>query len=135
MSIIITIIGIIFFAVVLNIVIIQSNNFIFMILRRPYIWIVFMGVLGFLYFFVGSLFSNSFEVVWWSALIAFLMNIPPSVKKDIGIDKKMMKKWINETYEELGITHGSLKYNFGLAAYVTGCVIGWVIFFGKIVVV
>ena len=88
MSIILTILAIALFTFVLNILIIQSNNFIFMVFKKPTVWIVFMGLLSFLYFFIGSRFDNSFNIVWLSTLFAFLFNIPPKAKKGDVRDQK-----------------------------------------------
>jgi hypothetical protein len=133
MSIILTILAIAFLTFVLNILIIQSNNFIFMVFRKPMVWIVFMGVLSFLYFFIGSRFDNSFNIIWWSALLAFIVNIPPKAKKGETIDQKGKNKIVDEMYGEMGIKNGRLKYRIGLAAYLIGGILGWVIFYSQIV--
>lgn len=133
MSIILTILVIAFFTFVLNILIIQSNNFIFMVFKKPIVWIVFMGVLSFLYFFIGSRFDNSFNIIWWSALLAFIVNIPPKAKKSGIIDQKEKNKIVDEMYSEMGIKKGKLKYRIGLAAYLIGGILGWVIFYSQVV--
>ena len=132
MNIILTIIGIAFFTFLLKIIIIQSNNFIFMIFRKPVVWIVFMGLLSFFFFFIGSSFDNSFNVIWWSALLAFVVSIPPSAK-GTKIDQKERKQLVDEMYKEAGINHGALKYKLGLTTYILGSVLGWVIFYGEII--
>jgi len=133
MSIILTILAIAFLTSVLNILIIQSNNFIFMVYRKPMVWIVFMGVLSFLYFFIGSRFDNSFNITWWSALLAFILNIPPKAKKRETIDQEDKNRIVDEIYDVMGIKNGRLKYRIGLAAYLIGGILGWVIFYSQIV--
>lgn len=133
MSIILTILAVVFFTFVLNILIIQSNNFIFMVFKKPTVWIIFMGLLSFFYFFIGSRFDNSFNIVWWSALLAFIMNIPPKTKKGGMLDQKEKSKIIDEMYNEIGIKKGKLKYRIGLTAYLIGGILGWVIFYSQIV--
>ncbi|MBD3245139.1 MAG: hypothetical protein GF335_04050 [Candidatus Moranbacteria bacterium] len=73
-------------------------------------WVAFMGLLSFLYFFIGSRFDNSFNIIWWSALLAFIVNIPPKAKKgDAAIDQKEKNKIVDEMYSEMGIKKGILK--------------------------
>lgn len=133
MNILLTILAVAFFTFILNIIIIQSNNFIFMVFRKPVFWIVFMGLLSFLYFFIGSRFENSFNIIWWSALLAFVVNIPPKTSKRDGMDQKEKNKIVDETYQEMGIKSGRLKYRIGLLAYVIGGTLGWVLFYGRVI--
>ena len=127
------ILAIVFFTFVLNILIIQSNNFIFVAFKKPAIWIVFMGLLSFLFFFIGSRFDNSFNIIWWSALLAFVVNIPPKTKKSDALDQKEKNKIVDEMYDEIGIKKGRLKYRIGLTAYLIGGILGWIIFYSQIV--
>lgn len=133
MSIILTILAIAFFTFVLNILIIQSNNFIFMVFKKPIIWIAFMGVLSFLYFFIGSRFDNSFNIIWWSALLVFVVNIPPKAKKDEMLNQKEKNKIVDDMYIEMGIKNGRLKYKLGLAIYLIGGILGWVMFYSQVI--
>jgi len=132
MSIILIILAIVFFTFVLNILIIQSNNFIFMVFKKPVIWIVFMGLLSFLFFFIGSRFDNSFNIIWWSALLAFVVNIPPKIKKGDALNQKEKNKIVDEMYNEMGIKKGRLKYRIGLTAYLVGGILGWIIFYSQV---
>ena len=135
MNIILTILAIALFTFILNILIIQSNNFIFMAFKKPIAWIAFMGLLSFIYFFIGSRFDNSFNIIWWSTLLAFIVNIPPKTKKSDMLDQKEKNKIVDEMYNEIGIKKGRLKYRIGLVAYLIGGVLGWIIFYGQIVTV
>jgi hypothetical protein len=119
-------------AIVLHIIIIQSDNIIFILLKKPRVWIIFMGVLSFSYFFVGSLFENSFNVIWWSALFALLKNIPPQVKKDSFMSKEEINKIVDENYREMGIKGGRLKYKLGLVLYSLGFILGWLTFYSDV---
>ena len=127
MSIILIVLAIVFFTFVLNILIIQSNNFIFIVFKKPAIWIIFMGLLSFLFFFIGSRFDNSFNIIWWSALLAFIVNIPPKTKKSDTLDQKEKNKIVDEMYKEMGIKKGRLKYKMVLTAYLVGGILGWII--------
>jgi hypothetical protein len=44
-----------------------------------------------------------------------------------------MKTAVDESFNEIGIKYGRLKYRFGLIAYVLGGIIGWILFYAKIV--
>lgn len=133
MSIILTILAVVVLTFILNILIIQSNNFIFIVLKKPFLWIIFMGLLSFIYFFIGSNFDNSFNIIWWSALLAFIVNIPPKVKKGEMMSQDEKNKMVDEIYNEMGINRGRLKYRIGLMAYLSGGVLGWIIFYAQIV--
>lgn len=151
MSIFIIILAIAFFTFILSALINWSNNIIFMMLKKPAIWIVFMFLLGFSYFLIGSQFSNSyasFNIVWWSAFLALIVNIPGKPSEGLGKLKKQkilnnedikkmdddFKNFIDEIYNDLGIKNGRLKYKIGLFAYVVGGLLGWGLFFKNLVI-
>jgi len=133
MSILLTLLAIAFFTFFLNIIIIQSNNFIFMVFRKPVAWIVFMGLLSFVYFLIGSKFDNSFNIVWWSALLALILQIPPKMKKKSGVTEGEKNKMVDDMYTELGIKNGRLKYRIGLTFYVIGGLLGWIVFYSQVI--
>lgn len=135
MNIVLTILAIAFLTFVLNILIIQSNNFIFMVFRKPMIWIAFMGALSFFYFFIGSRFDNSFIIIWWSALLAFIVNIPPRAKKDEILVQEEKNQIVDDIYNQISIKDGRLKYKLGLATYLIGGILGWVIFYSQMMVI
>lgn len=132
MNILLSLLAVVLFTFILNVTIIQSNNIIFMVFRKPVVWIIFMGSLSFLYFFTGSRFNNSFNIVWWSALLAFFVNIPPKSK---GVDKTETNVLIDKMYNDMGIRKGRLKYRLGLIAYLIGGILGWILFYSKVVVI
>lgn|GEM_PF-1239643 len=117
----------------LKVVIGQSNNFIFIIAKKPWLWIILMGLLPMLYFFIGSKFDNSFNVIWWSALLAFISSIPPKIDADAVVNQKEMHDLVDIMYKEMGILRGRLKYRLGLTAYLIGAIVGWILFYGEIV--
>jgi hypothetical protein len=125
-SFVLIIVGVLVLTAILNILIIQSNNFLFMIFKRPFWWMLFMEMLSFITFLIGSRFENSFNVVWLSSFFALLLNIPRRKSKN-------MRTAIDEVYSEIGVKHGRIKYWMGLASYIFGGVIGWVLFYGRIV--
>jgi len=73
-------------------------------------------------------------VIWWSALLAFIVNIPPKANKGL-VDQKEKDKIVNGMYNEMGIKRGELKYRIGLAAYLIGGISGWIMFYGKVVAI
>ncbi|MFA5431685.1 MAG: hypothetical protein WC319_02235 [Candidatus Paceibacterota bacterium] len=77
---------------------------------------------------MGSSFNNSFDIVWWSAFIVFLLNIPPN-NKDMYIAPAEISKIIDDMYIEMGIKNGRLKYRLGLIAFVVGGIVGWYMFY------
>lgn len=131
MSIILSILVIAVLAFVLNVVIIQSNNIIFMILKKPMLWVFFMGFLSFVFFLIGSRFEDSFTVVFWAALLAVVERLPPKAKRGDSMSQREKNKLVDEMYNEMGITNGRLKYRIGLAAYVVCGVLGWLVCFSE----
>jgi hypothetical protein len=101
-----------------------------MFFKKPIMWAVFMGLLSFICFFIGSQFNNLFDIIWWSVLLAFVVNIPPKLNKKLEKETSIV---VNEVYKELGIEKGRLKYRIGLAAYLLGGILGWFIFYGELI--
>jgi len=103
----------------------QSYNLLFFLLKKPVVWIVFVGMLGYLVFYLSSRMPQSLNIVWWASLAAFFDNIPPE-------NKAMSKAEMDELSDEmLDIKDSRLKYRVGLASFAVGCVLGWIIFFGE----
>ncbi len=131
MDIILSVLAIVVLAFILNILIIQSNNFIFMVFNKPSLWIVFMGLLSFIHFFIGSNFKNSFNIVWLSALLAFIVNIPPKGQRGDAITKQENKQMVDKIYNDMGIKRGRLKYRVGMIGYLIGGGLGWLLFYSE----
>jgi len=107
----------------------QSYNVLFFFLKKPILWIVFVGMLNFLVFYISSLAPKSYYVVLWASLVAFFDNLPPK-------NKVMTKAELNGLCDEmLDIKSSRLKYRIGLFSYALGGFLGWLVFFGKIEVV
>ena len=106
----------------------QSYNILFCFLKKPILWIVFVGILSFFAFFLSSLAPRSYHVVWWALLGALLDNIPP--KKKILPEDEMNKL----SDEMLNIKSSRRKYRIGLFSFAFGGVLGWLIFFSEITV-
>lgn len=84
-----------------------------------------MLILSLSYFFIGSRFNNSFNIIWYSCIFALILNIPPK------LDKESLKE-VDNGYKELDIKNGNLKYKIGLVFYLVGFIIGWILFYGEI---
>ena len=79
---------------------------------------------------IGSKIQDSFNAVWWSAALTFFALLPPNKDKSLG---KEINEVADNIYSDMGIKNGRLKYRLGLSAYVIGCVLGWIAFYGGIV--
>jgi hypothetical protein len=130
MDIIWTIIKIILFTGVLTIIGKQTYNFIFLLEKKPILWILIMLLLGFLFFMIGSKIQDSFNVVWWSSALTFFALLPPKKNKDL---ENEINLGANDIYSEIGLKNGQIKYRIGLATYVIGSILGWVVYYGQIV--
>lgn len=117
----------------LNAAIRGSYNLIFIGKKNPFFWRVFMFVMGFGYFFVGSQFDNSFNIIWWSALIGLAANVSPSNSDVLSREEK--DRLVDDIYETIGIEDGRKRYRQGLWAYGIGAVLGWILFYGEFVTV
>ncbi len=64
------------FSFVLSVLYRQSYNLLFFYLKKPLLWILFVGFLPLLWFSLGVIFHLSPTVVWWSSIVALCLNIP-----------------------------------------------------------
>lgn len=130
MSIIWIILKILIFTGILTVIAKQSYNFIFLMGKKPVVWIFCMLLLNFLFFLIGSNIQDSFNVVWWSSLLTLFAMLPPKKNEELQSE---INEAVKDFYEEMGISNGKLKYRLGLISYSIGGIIGWVMFYGKIV--
>ena len=110
---------------ILNILYRQSYNIFFFYLHKPFLWIAFVGSLGFLWFLVGSFYNFSFNVVCWSAIIAFALNVPPKSP----ISKSEMSEFSDSF---TGVNKSMLKSRVGLIGFAIGNILGLLLFWGEI---
>jgi len=104
----------------------QSYNLFFIILQKPFYWLLVMFFLPVITFSFGSLFKSSFNIVWWSSFLSLLVNIPHK-------NNLLNKHEIDEIYNDLEIKHGRLKYRLGLSLYLIAGLTCWFLFYGEIV--
>ena len=122
MSLILTTASIILFAASLSMIIIRSNEILFVKFSTPYLWIFFMSLLGLITFLIGSLNDISSNMVFGGSLIALLFNmsLQKNKKPQIGSEKASTK---------VEIKSEKLKYRLGVIAYAVGGILGWLVFY------
>lgn len=113
---------------VLNIMLIWSNNIVFMLFKKPNYWILFTTSLSFLVIYLGSIWRVSYDVVFWSIIFSFLLNLPPRKSASVKIE-------IDRMYQDCGISNGRMIYKLGLVMYLFGGLIGTVLFYSTIIYV
>ena len=109
---------------ILNILYRQSYNLLFFYLHKPYLWIAFVGSLGIFWFLVGSYYDFSFNVVCWSAIVAFAQNVPPKSP----FSKSEMSE-ISDSFTE--VSRSVLKSRAGLVSFALGNILGLLLFWGE----
>lgn len=105
----------------------QSFNLIFIIGRRPKIWISSVGLLGFFNMALAYAMGWGGGEVSSAAIFAFILNMRPSLPN--GITKSQMRSMSKEFYNELGLPYGRSQESIGLAAFGLLSVAGYVLFF------
>lgn len=127
-----TIIKILIFTLFLLILARQSYNYIFAIGRKPLLWVFFMFLLNFIFFLIGSKIQDSFNVIWFSSVLTFLLQLPPKKDKTNKDMSEAMEKINEELFKELGLKVDKKKYNLGLVAFILGGFIGWILFYNNL---
>lgn len=123
-----TIIKVIAFTGLLTMICKQAYNLIFFLNRKPNLWILLMFVIGFLFFMISSEIQDSFNAIWLSAALTFFTLIPPKKDKSLEVE---INGVTDDVFSEMGIKKGRLKYRIGLSAYIAGCLLGWIAFYGS----
>ena len=103
---------------ILNFLYKQSRNILLFIFQRPYSWMLFLACVGCLWFFIGSFFNFSFNLVWWAASLTIAGNLTP--------------KFAYDESKELSKTYGAVfRTKSGLLSFTVGCALGWILFWGE----
>jgi hypothetical protein len=118
--------------VVLHVVLIWSHNIVFMLAKRPVLWISLCFLIGVGAMLGCRLLGLGHSIAFWGGGIAFLLQLPPRANAE---SRAQISAAVDEVYREMGIHHGRLKYRLGLAAFVVGCAIGYVLAYGQLVTV
>jgi hypothetical protein len=111
---------------VLQVAINFSHNLIFMSLKKPYLWIFSLIVLGFVNMFASTYFKDSLSVFLVGFVIAFAWSLPKRThnKQEI-VDK-------NETiYIMTGIKNGQRFYMVGLCLFLATSLSTWLWFYAN----
>ena len=124
MNIVLTILGILVLGFFLNVVVKQTYNFIFILGKKPGLWILIVTIASSLFWLLCASLGWSVSVPAWAVTMALFMNLPPSSSKE-------SKELANEMYSEMGLKHGALLYRIGLGGFVASAIASWVIFYGK----
>lgn len=114
---------------VLSVLFRQMYNLIFVLAKRPVIWIVAVAVLGTANMGVAYAFSWNPRLVGVATLMAVILNIAPPIPK--GSSKTEFHASVDEVYKAWGVTHGRLKSKLGLIAFGAASVVAYVLFFGE----
>ncbi len=130
MSTVLTIVGIVVLGFIVNIVLKQSYNFLFILSKKPLLWIATIAVVAIVIWSVSAAFKCGVSIPAWVCAIALLMNLPPRQKS--ADDKRAVQAMADEIYSEIGIKHGRLLHRMGLAAFVLACLISWATLYGEI---
>jgi hypothetical protein len=115
---------------ILNVLFRQTYNFIFVLAKRPAVWIVVVALLGVANMGLAYALSWDPRLVSAATLTAIILNIAPPVPK--GLSKTEFRATVDAVYEGWGITHGRLKSRLGLISFATFSLGAYVFFFGEI---
>jgi hypothetical protein len=102
------IIGTLVFGFVLSIILKQSYNFIFILFKNPFLWIVAVVFVALIVWALSSLLKWSVFIPAWACAIAIFTNIPPRQKN--SSENQVIKAMADEMYLEMGIKHGRLLH-------------------------
>jgi hypothetical protein len=109
------------FSFLLSVLYRQSYNLLFFYLKKPLLWILFVGFLPILWFSLGVIFHLSPTVVWWSSIIALGLNITPQN----NLAKKEMREFADEFTE---VPNSIQKSRYGRICFAIGIAVGWILF-------
>ncbi len=130
MSVVWLIVKIAIYIFILSVLFRQTYNFIFVLAKRPEVWIVVVALLGVANMGLAYALSWDPRLVSAATLAAIILNIAPPVPK--GLSKTEFRATVDAVYEEWGITHGRLKSRLGLIAFAIFSLGAYVFFFGEI---
>jgi hypothetical protein len=130
MEILLTVLKIFIYTWILRVALAQTNNLIFMLWRRPLLWIALLALVGILNMWLAFELNWNPGIVSCSVLLATIFGWPPPLPK--GRAKSEALDAIDTGYRELGIQRGRLKYRLGMIAFGLSSAVGYVLFFGEV---
>jgi hypothetical protein len=129
MTILWIILKIVAFVFILKVVCAQSQNLIFLYLRKPYVWMLIMFSIGAAFVLSVRNVDNATTVIFWSAALTYFSLLPPVNKNKE--ERQLVKEMADEMYDEMNIKRGRLKFRIGLSSFVVGAFVMYVICFAK----
>jgi hypothetical protein len=130
MNTVLTLVGIVTLGFIMNIVLKQSYNFLFIIFKKPLLWVATIAVAAIAVWSISAAFKWGVSVPAFACAIALFMNFPPRQKS--ADDKRTIQEMADEIYSEMGIKHGRLLHRIGLAGFVLTCLLSWIAFYGEV---
>ena len=130
MNLVLTIIGIIVFGFIVNVILKQTYNFIFFLGKKPYLWIGSVVVVSLIVWGLSAIVEWSVSIPAWSCIIALVMNWPPG--QNTKEEAEAVRTISDEVYAEMGIRYGRLLHRLGLVAFAITCIGFWIIFYGEV---
>jgi hypothetical protein len=108
----------------------QSFNIVFMFAKQPWLWMLFVSVLGVANVTIAYLLGWNPRTVATATLLAAFFQLAPSTPK--GVEKSEIKNAVDETYIELGISHGRAKAKLGLFMFFAVSVASYILAFSEV---
>jgi len=130
MDTVIVIIGIGALALLVNVLLKKSYNFIFLVGRKPILWAMSVAVIGIAVWTISAAAGWSVTVPAWASAIALVMNLPPS--QGDSEEKQAIQSSVDEIYAEMGVPNGRTLYRAGLAMFFVACIGSWVVLYGEV---
>ncbi|UUO22878.1 hypothetical protein FGD67_06505 [Colwellia sp. M166] len=113
------ILAIIGLAFILNVLFAQSNNFIFMLAKKPLVWVLCIAIIGYSVFWVSAFFDWNHNTPIFATLIVLIVRKP-------SLSSSEEKSHSLEIFEQLGIRSGVLYSRMGYFAYLGASVFGYI---------
>jgi hypothetical protein len=115
------------YTVILKVLFAQTFNFIFMLAKRPSVWIGLVALLGVANMALAYALSWDPRLVSFASLTAVILSIPKRL-----LSKSELRAAADEAYQEWGIAHWRLKYRLGLIAFLVSSLAAYVLLFSEI---
>ncbi|KIZ45046.1 hypothetical protein OO17_08575 [Rhodopseudomonas palustris] len=114
---------------VLNVVLRQTYNFVFLLWKKPVVWAGVVASLSIANMLIAYGLSWNPGIVSSAVIFVLILNWPPTIPK--GVSKADAKNLVNQIYEELGIKKGRAKYRFGLLLFMLFSLVSYAFLFGE----
>src|SRR5262249_34183018 len=119
-----------FYTFILKVLFAQTFNFIFILAKRPSVWIGLVALLGLANMALAYALSWDPRLAGSATLTAVIFSIPPLSPKGL-LSKTEFRAAVDEANQEWGITHGRLKHRLGLIAFAVFSLAAYVLLFSE----